>query len=223
MSTSKSSMRPGDKRLRKKGATYHHGDLRRSLLAAALKLLAHEGPTGVTLRGVAKMTGVSQAAPYRHFASREALLAAVATEAFQGLSEAMADGAKAAGDSPIEQFQGMGVAYVGYAARDPFRFRLMFGTDVGRKTDYPELEQAARQSFKQLLDGVVTCQQAGAIRQGATEALALLAWASVHGLAELVIDKQVASATGRVEPAEALAQELTDHLYLGLASSPAGL
>ena len=130
------------------------------------------------------------------------------------------EGAKAAGDSPIDRFQGMGIAYVRYAALDPFRFRLMFGTDVGLKADYPDLERAAQQSFKQLLDGVVACQRAGVVRKAPAEALALLAWATVHGLAELAIDRQGETATGRGDAAEALARDLTDHLYLGLAPSP---
>src|SRR5215207_8044733 len=69
--------------------TYHHGDLRDALVRAALDILVNEGPEALTLRGVARAAGVSQAAPYRHFADRRALVAAVAEEGFKRLQRAM--------------------------------------------------------------------------------------------------------------------------------------
>src|SRR5215831_17500008 len=67
---------------------YHHGDLRRALVEAATALLDEHGPLGVTLRGAARAAGVSQAAPYRHFAGKDALLAAVAEASFHDLRDA---------------------------------------------------------------------------------------------------------------------------------------
>ena len=69
--------------------TYHHGNLRRALLDGALRLVEDQGAEALTLRAAARRAGVSQAAPYRHFADKQALLAAVAEEGFRALTEAM--------------------------------------------------------------------------------------------------------------------------------------
>src|SRR6476469_8276563 len=69
--------------------TYHHGDLKRALTEAALELVKEKGPKGFTLREVARRAGVSAAAPYRHFADKSQLLAAVATQGFVQLHEAL--------------------------------------------------------------------------------------------------------------------------------------
>src|SRR5271154_7271500 len=71
------------------GASYHHGDLRRALVDAAAQLVSCCGPTAVSLREVARIVGVSHNAPYRHFPTREALLAAVAAYGFELLFEGM--------------------------------------------------------------------------------------------------------------------------------------
>jgi len=76
--------RAGRSALEKKRGRYHHGDLRRALLDAALELLAREGASALTLREVARRAGVTHAAPYRHFTDKQALLAAVAEEGFTG-------------------------------------------------------------------------------------------------------------------------------------------
>ena len=83
--------------------TYHHGDLRRALVAAATVLLDEHGALGVTLRGAARAAGVSQAAPYRHFASKEALLAAVAEAAFHDLRAACAAAASTGRSDPVRR------------------------------------------------------------------------------------------------------------------------
>src|SRR5919107_731159 len=80
---------PGRSRVPARRKTYHHGDLRQALLDAALELLRAEGAAALTLRAVARAAGVSQAAPYRHFADRGALVAAVAEEGFERLGAAM--------------------------------------------------------------------------------------------------------------------------------------
>ncbi len=212
MSTSKSEQ-PHKK---KKPGFYHHGDLRRSMIAATFELLRKEGIAGVTLRGAARLAGVSQAAPYRHFANREALLASAGAEAFTDLVDSMAAHAVAAGSDPLLRFRGIGVAYVCFAAEDPSRFRFMFGSDLADKSRYPELEQAANRSFEILLEAISECQRAGAVRKGPAEPLALLAWSAVHGLAALIVDRQTACSGLKGAPEE-VAARLTEDLNQGLA------
>src|SRR5438045_6558281 len=105
---------------------YHHGDLRTALLEAAAELLDEGGPEAVSLRECARRAGVSHAAPYRHFETKDALLFALADEGFGWLAES---GAKAMHGirNARERLDAYGAAYVRFAIENPARFRLMFG------------------------------------------------------------------------------------------------
>jgi AcrR family transcriptional regulator len=125
-------------------APYHHGDLRRALLAAGLSVLERRGPAQVGLREVARVAGVSHTAPYRHFDSREALLAALATDGFEALDVAMAQAAE--GRSGYERLRALGVAYIAFARARPAVYLLMFGPEL-EKHAFPELKTVAARSF----------------------------------------------------------------------------
>ena len=153
-------------------STYHHGDLRPALLRSAARLLEKEGPGALSLRAVARRAGVSHAAPYRHFADREALLAALAAEGFRRLGEALAPASGRA----------MGEAYVRFALDHPQLFRLMFGGHLGFAR-HRELAQAAGRPYQALL-AAFRAQPAIADPQTAAAA----AWSLVHGLAHLLLD-----------------------------------
>ncbi len=162
---------------------YHHGNLRDSLLDAADALLARDGAQALTLREVAKAAGVSHAAPYHHFASREQLLAAVAARAFAGLAAAMA-----AADADRTRTQGERLVdicevYVEFARARPAQFRLMFGPMLAQKSRYPDLKQAAEGAFQVLVAA------ATAFNAERGPELALTGWSLAHGLANLAIDE----------------------------------
>src|SRR2546430_4327077 len=106
-------------------ATYHHGDLRAGLVRAAMELLEEGGETALSLRAIARGAGVSPAAPYRHYADREALVSAVAAVGYRQLAERLA-AAHPAPSTP-EQLASVGVAYVEFALAQPALFRMMFG------------------------------------------------------------------------------------------------
>jgi len=162
---------------------YHHGNLRDSLLDAAAQLLAQNGAQALTLREVAKAAGVSHAAPYHHFPSREHLLAAVAAQAFAGLAAAMAaadaDGARSQGLRLMDICE----VYVEFARARPAQFRLMFGPLLAQKSRYPDLKQAAEAAFNVL---VMAATDFDAERG---PELALTGWSLAHGLANLAIDE----------------------------------
>jgi AcrR family transcriptional regulator len=101
-------------------STYHHGELRPALLRAAAKILEKEGREAISLRDLARRAGVSHAAPYRHFADRQALLAALAEEGFALL----------AADLDGKPWREQAVAYLRFARANPERFRLMFTLPV---------------------------------------------------------------------------------------------
>lgn len=167
---------------------YHHGDLRRSLVGAAQGLLRKGGIEAVTLREAARQAGVSHNAPYRHFPSREALLAAVAAEGFRTLHHAQADAAE--GLPPADRLKAFGRAYLRFAAEERATFRLMFGGALD-PADHPELAAVAKGTFEALEMVARATTTAGT---GLVGRDALRAWALVHGLAHLVADRQIDTA-----------------------------
>jgi AcrR family transcriptional regulator len=172
--------------LKRKGADYHHGDLRRSLVEATVRLVAEHGMDGFTLRAAAKLAGVSDGAPYHHFADKEALLAAVAEESFDLLCEEMsAAGAEQPG-SACEKSQAMSVAYVLFASRYPARFRIMW-SPIGRGRRYRGLKQAAERADRLLRRCLGRCLRGDSTR-AAPDRNVVLARAVVHGLSVLAID-----------------------------------
>jgi len=163
---------------------YHHGNLRQALLDAAAGLLAERGPDEVSTRAVAKMVGVSHNAPYRHFASRDALLAGLAQQGFEGLIAAF-HVALAGSTDPRRRMIAVSEAYVAFAVQHPSIYLLMF-SQVLNKLAFPELQQAAGTSLKIVCDVVVELR-------GETDAElhARGAWAMVHGIATLLIEDRL--------------------------------
>lgn len=158
------------------GKAYHHPDLRTHLITVTRDLIETEGSDAVTLARVAKSCDVSVAAPYRHFAGKEALLGAVAGEGFTELRSALLSGASVAGH-PRERLVAAGVAYVDYATEHPHLFRLMFSADLrDRQT---EVGTAAIAALASLVDPLE-------LRVPADVAVRAT-WALAHGLALLRI------------------------------------
>ena len=163
---------------------YHHGQLPASLVQAALDLLAEGGTDAVSLRAVARRAGVSAMAPYRHFASKEALLAAVAVQGFQSLRAVIqaADDAASPGQALIEQ----AVAYVTFALENPALIRLMFGPK--HEGPHPVLDATGDTAFAVLARRVAAETPETADRQASIFAC----WSLVHGLAMLLLDNRFA-------------------------------
>lgn len=169
---------------------YHHGNLREELISAALEIVTESGTGALSLREAARRAGVSHTAPYRHFDSKGALIAAVAGEGFRSLYESVEHAMESAEDDPVVRLGVSGIAYVKFAANHPAHFRVMFGPDCDLEA-YPDSKQIALAAFQQLLDGVIACQEAGAIRTGDPMKLARVAWAQVHGLSSLIVDGRI--------------------------------
>ena len=176
---------------------YHHGDLRRTLVETGIWRLRAAGVDGLTLRGVARLAGVSATAPYRHFADKEALLAAIAAEGFERLRVAVE--AADASSRGMEALRAQGVAYVRFAREEPALFRLMFGAAVARGS------LSAGAAF-----GVLRARITSLVPTDRAEIAALSAWSMVHGLASLLID-------GRIDPPdpEALVRAVLAQFALG--------
>ncbi|MBA1146823.1 TetR/AcrR family transcriptional regulator [Ectothiorhodospiraceae bacterium WFHF3C12] len=169
---------------------YHHGDLRRALLSAAGALLEEGGAAALSLREAARRSGVSRTAPYRHFPDKEALLAALAAEGFRQLSASWRR-AEADGGDADARLQAVAADYVAFAREHPARFRLMFGDFIQDKDAYPELQQAARESYR-LLQSAVAERLSQPDSEGCNVNLgAIGSWVMVHGMANLLIDNKL--------------------------------
>ena len=192
------------------------GSLRDTLADAAVALIARKGPQGFSLREVARRARVSEAAPYWHFADREALLAAVAERGFEELAKSMMEIWSREVD-PAERFRALGIGYVRFALAHPSYLRVMFGSEVPDKAEHPALKEAGERTFALLVQAITECQAAGQVRAGAAEELAVAAWSIVHGLAALLVDGKLKDYATTTEAAERLAREITNLFMLGLS------
>ena len=197
-------------------ARYHHGDLRQALVDAAVTLITEEGFGALTLREVARRAGVTHAAPYRHFADKEALLEAVAQQGFRAMAQEMRERMAKAPAGPLEQLSAAGVAYVLFAVRHPPHFRVMFGPHFTRPLKPDPSEDEGANAFALLVRCIEAGQAAGVLRPGESRRLTLAAWSMVHGLASLFVDRQLQEAVQGAEAAEALAVVQTRLLLEGL-------
>ena len=154
----------------KNESSYHHGDLRAALIKAAAAEIERGGYENLSLRELAQSLGVSRAAPYRHFADRRALLAAVAADGFDRLT---AIHRNARGRTPQARLAAAGRGYLAFAAARPQMFRLMFVSDLlgGSATPPdPALIKAASESyvvFEQLVAATLDNPDEGAIKAAA--------------------------------------------------------
>lgn len=162
------------------GDAYHHGDLRYVLLYAATQQLEDRGPANLSLRALAREIGVSPGAPYAHFPDKESLLAAIGAGGFSLLRDVCVRAAETSKGDP----RTLGQAYIGFALAHPHLYRLMFGGTIESFSAHPELDGASQATF-------------GFLRQnlgGDADA----AWAYVHGLAMLLIDRRLKPDDGDV-------------------------
>lgn len=190
--------------------------LRDVLLDAAVALIARKGPQGFSLREVARRARVSEAAPYWHFADREALLAAVAERGFVELAKVMmAFWSQPA--EPAARFRALGIGYVRFGLAHPSYLRVMFGPEVPDKAEHPALKAAGDRTFAMLVQAITECQAAGQVRGGDPDDLAVAAWSIVHGLAALLVDGKLKDRAGTSAEAERLAHAVTDLFMQGLA------
>jgi AcrR family transcriptional regulator len=159
--------------------SYHHGDLPAALLRAAMALLEESGATELSLRAVARRAGVSTAAPYRHYADRNALLSAIAAVGYRDLASHLA--ATQPTPTTTDDLADLAIAYVQFALQRPGLFRVMFVEPCD--PDSPD-RVAATEAITDYVRDIVRRAFPGIDPEGMSTAV----WALVHGLAFLHLD-----------------------------------
>jgi AcrR family transcriptional regulator len=174
-----------------KKKTYHHGDLKNALIKAGVDILAKDGVSGLSLRKVASKAGVSHAAPYSHFADKQALIAAISTEGFRQLYERVNSVAEEYKTKPSRQLVEVAWAYVQFAMDDRDRFKVMFSGILEKEREYPEFVAESQRNFQLVKTVVETNQAAGVLRSGPSDLVALSAWGTIHGFVMLLLEGQI--------------------------------
>jgi len=200
-----------------KPKAYHHGDLRNALIHAGLELLAEGGAQELDLRKVARRAGVSHAAPYRHFADKQALIAAITEEGFHWLAERIETALREVAVEPFEQLVGIALAYVHFAQEHTWLMREMFsGLTIERET-FESLHTASKTVYRLYTDVIRRGQESGKFVTGDPAALAGVFWSVLHGLAILIIEKQMRPYTDGPEGTERVTRYTIESLYGGFA------
>ena len=186
---------------------YHHGDLRRALLDAAIDSITEDGSATFSLRDLARRIGVSHAAPAHHFGDKTGLLTALAVEGYRLLADAQAEAWAATGD-----FLEVGVAYVRFALDHPAHFEVMYRPELLRSDD-PDLEAAHRRS------GSFLYGPAGTIVEGDALGAGVAGWALVHGIVALWVNGNLPPELG--DDPEAIVRLAGRHLFSAPGSTDA--
>lgn len=160
-------------------------DLREACIAEGMAIVAADGLEKLSLREVARRLGVSHQAPYKHFASRDHILAEMVSRAFDAFA-AFLDARPKSGN-PDEEMACMATDYLHYARAHPLEYRLMFGTPLPTGDDFSEMMAKAKHAFSLLVSGLKRkARLAGQDRDDEAILLdALVIWSSLHGLASV--------------------------------------
>ncbi len=190
---------------------YHHGDLANSLVDVATTLICEVGAEHLSMREVARRAGVSPGAPFRHFATRDALLAAVASRAMQRLVEAVDANLVAADDDPLAGIEAIGMAYLDWVRTNPTHFAVISQrTLVGLAGEARQSNDAIRQRMIELLE---MSRNRGQLRQDADiETVLLSCRALVYGLGRMLIDGHFPEWQPEGNPVDLMERSLKDFI-----------
>jgi AcrR family transcriptional regulator len=182
------------------------GDLREACVREALEIIAKGGIDSLSLRDVARRLGVSHQAPYKHFPSRDHILAEVVGRAYAGFAAHIEKRPRS--DDPYEDLGNLGRAYMEYARKHPLHYQLMFGTPLPDPAEHPEMMNKAAHAFDCLKEAIAKLP--GRAAGADVELDALYVWSTVHGLAG-ILQRQAAPQLGirKAAIAEAAAHTLS--------------
>jgi len=161
----------------------HATSLKEACVEAAREVIAEKGVENLSMRDVARKLGISHQAPYRHFISRDHLLAEIMRRCFVDFAQHL-DQRPRSGDPHID-LGAMGHAYLDYAHRKPLEYRLMFGTPWPEPAEHPELVRHAVHAFNMLRDSLRSVHGNDAALHSLVDYQAMFIWSALHGMASI--------------------------------------
>lgn len=199
---------------------YHHGDLRRALIAAAHDELVEVGREALSLRSVSRRANVTHTSAYHYFADKSALLTAMAAEGFNALDASMLDEMERAGADPRARLLASGVGYLKMAAADPATYDLMFNAPAVH--DCAEVSAVGANAFQRVFQAVVAIRNATGTTVGDELTDAMLMWETVHGCAMLAFSGQLQQMGLDLAAHGKRVLERLANLYFPATNAPAG-
>lgn len=203
----------------KKKKTYHHGDLQSACIKEGLRLIKKTGSYDFSMRDIAKNLEVSHGAPYKHFETKEYLLAAIAEEGFYLLTEQVEKTKlKSTGDS-LELLYQIAVLYIQFGTMHPEYYKLMFGGVIKKAENYQNLFEASTRSyntFKSLIDDLIESKKL--IPMANANLMTFYSWSLLHGLVSLAQDNRlnIAFKEANTEDPTKLMEELFSYFLNGV-------
>jgi AcrR family transcriptional regulator len=157
--------------------------LKEACVQAAREVITENGVEGLSMRDVARKLGISHQAPYRHFESRDHLLAEIMRRCFADFAHHL-DERTRSGNAEAD-LEAMGHAYLDYARNKPTEYRLMFGTPWPEPAQHPELVEHAVHAFNMLRDHLRSMQGDNHERHAQADRQAMFIWSALHGMASI--------------------------------------
>jgi AcrR family transcriptional regulator len=172
---------------------YHHGDLKNALIKAGIEILAEEGVGGLSLRKAARKAGVSHAAPYSHFADKQGLIAAIASDGHRRIHEQIEAVLETYPNDPLRLLARAAWAYVCFGLDFPAHYKITFSGTLEDEHQHPEFVEFSQRNFQVLKDIVAQCRAAGVLQAEGMDLdlQAVSLWGLTHGLVSLMIQGQV--------------------------------
>lgn len=187
---------------------YHHGDLRRALIDRAADVINERGIEALTLRGLARDLGVSHGAPNHHFKNKQALLAALATEAYEQAHVATLEAAEAAGDHPLKRLGAMGKGYLRWALSNPSLLNALNHPDIKRSAD--EALLTSMRTFQLTVrEASIAAQKAGRFPDLDPQLVALYNNSVPFGAAQLIDHPVFAAEVDHIDREELIERIMT--------------
>jgi len=172
---------------------YHHGDLKNALIQAGIEILTSEGIGGLSLRKAARKAGVSHSAPYAHFADKQTLIAAIASDGHKKIYERFEAIQARHSNDPLRQFTAGAWAYVEFGLQSPDHYKITFSGTIQDEHRHSEFIEYSQRNMQILRDIVEQCRSAGLLsdNNSSSELQAVSIWSLLHGLVLLMIQGQL--------------------------------
>jgi len=171
----------------KNNSSYHHGNLRQTLLSAATQMIAENGIESLSLRKLAEKVGVSRTAAYHYFQDKNHLLCAIAADGFRRWQDSLDLLNNQLED--LDKFEQYILGYINFATSNPEEYELMFGRCIWKQSKCtPELQEISRKTFQNQVDMIEQWQSIGLVSGDNPLRIAQVIWGTLHGIAKLFID-----------------------------------